>query len=386
MDERPKILIVDDEAFNVDYLEQELEDLDCVTATARNGREALAWVATEKVDLILLDIMMPEMDGFEVLSHLKADEALRDIPVVVISALDDVSHIARGIQMGAEDYLPKPFDPVLLKARIDACLEKKRLRDREVLYVRQLNRELDLAWQVQSGLLPAPLPVVPGWQIAASLKPSRQTSGDFYDLIPLSDGQLGVLIADVADKGMGAALLMVLSRTLIRTFAGQYGAQPELVLEAANQRLLSDIDTDQFVTVFYGVLDPASGVLAYCNAGHNPPYLLPAQDRGPVQALRRTGMPLGLFEDAGWERRSVEIGLGDTLLLYTDGLTDTQDEQGAFFGDERLLEVALAELGHSAQHLCDTLMAQAYAYMGGGPQVDDMTLAVIVREGGKVRA
>jgi CheY-like chemotaxis protein len=135
-----KILIVDDEPFNVDYLEQELEDLDYQTVTASNGREALAQVEAESPDVILLDIMMPEMDGFAVLEQLKANESWRDIPVIVISAMNDIESVVRGIKLGAEEYLPKPFDEVLLRARLEASLEKKRLRDQEVAYLRQVER------------------------------------------------------------------------------------------------------------------------------------------------------------------------------------------------------------------------------------------------------
>jgi len=142
IDDRAKILIVDDEPFNVDALEQELEDLGHETVSAADGREALEQVIAEQPDVILLDILMPELDGFQVLEHLKADEKLRHIPVIVISALDDIRNVVRGIEMGAEDYLPKPFDPVLLRARINACLEKKRLRDLELRYLERLEREV----------------------------------------------------------------------------------------------------------------------------------------------------------------------------------------------------------------------------------------------------
>lgn len=379
MEERARILIVDDEPFNVDYLEQELEDLDCDTVSAQNGREALGQVVAEAPDVILLDIMMPEMDGFEVLARLKADEAWRDIPVIVISALDDMGSVVKGIEMGAEDYLPKPFDPVLLKARIGVCLEKKRLRDREVLYLRRINQELDLAWRIQCGFLPSEMPDIPGWQLAATLKPSRETSGDFYDSILLPNGRLGILIADVADKGMGAALFMVLSRTLIRTYAVQYYTQPDLVFGATNRRILADTDTNQFVTVFYGILDPAAGTLTYCNAGHSPPCLLSAQSGDAIQTLRRTGPPLGILEDVAWEQRTVQLAPGDALVLYTDGITDAEDRKGKFFGQERLLGIAEANRARSAQDVQDALMAEVHKFVGGAPQFDDLTLMVVVR-------
>jgi len=182
VDERARILIVDDEPFNVDYLEQELEDLGCETASAQNGREALEQVAVEAPDVILLDIMMPEMDGFQVLAHLKANETWRDIPVIVISALHDMDSVVKGIKMGAEDYLPKPFDPVLLKARIGACLEKKRLRDREVLYLEQIETEKKRADELLHVILPP--------EIVEELKATNTVK-------PRSYQDVAVLFADV---------------------------------------------------------------------------------------------------------------------------------------------------------------------------------------------
>jgi serine phosphatase RsbU (regulator of sigma subunit) len=379
-DDRPRILIVDDEPFNIDYLEQELEDLDCHTISAANGREALQQVDSVAPDLILLDIMMPEMDGFQVLERLKADTTWRDIPVIVISALDDMDHVAKGIELGAEDYLPKPFDPVLLQARISACLEKKRLRDREVQHLRRINAELDLAWRIQSGFLPRELPDMPGWQLAALLIPSRETSGDFYDVIPLPNSQFGLLVADVSGKGMGAALFMVLSRTLIRTYAGQHYEHPEEVLAVANRRILTDIHTDQFVTAFYGVLDPRTGRLTYCNAGHNPPWHFQARHNHAVQELHRTGMPLGILAEAQWEQKAVDLLPGDTLILYSDGVTEAQNGQDEFFGEERLLEAARVSLGRPAREQHAALLARLQQFAGDAEQFDDITLAVVTRQ------
>jgi sigma-B regulation protein RsbU (phosphoserine phosphatase) len=379
-DERAKILIVDDEPFNVDYLEQELEDLDCETASASNGREALEQVSEDPPDLILLDIMMPEMDGFQVLERLKADQAWRDIPVILISALHDMDSIVRGIKLGAEDYLPKPFDPVLLEARIGASLEKKRLRDREVQYLRRINEELDLAWQIQSGFLPQALPQIPGWQLAATLKPSRETSGDFYDLIRLRGQRLGILVADVCGKGMGAALFMVLSRTLIRTYAARHPSKPATVFAAANRRILMDIRTDQFVTAFYGILNTAGGEMTYCNAGHNPPYLLAGKTGSTVHELRRTGMPLGLFADMHWESKTVRLVPGNTLILYSDGITEAHDVHKGLFGEDRLLQTALANTGQPARDIQSSIMARVSEFTGDAPPFDDITLAVLVRE------
>jgi sigma-B regulation protein RsbU (phosphoserine phosphatase) len=241
-------------------------------------------------------------------------------------------------------------------------------------------QELALAGEIQSSFLPNVLPNVAGWQLAAILEPARETSGDFYDFIRLSSGRLGIVVADVVDKGMGAALYMALCRTLIRTYAAEFDTQPDLVFSVVNRRILQDTHTNLFVTVFYGILDPTTGTLTYCNAGHNPPYLLSAQNRGPVQALRRTGMPLGVLEDAIWEQGSVQIASGDALVLYTDGITEAQDRQEEFFGEKRLLEIVQDSLGRSAQDMQDALLAEVHRFMGDASQFDDITLMAVVRE------
>jgi NarL family two-component system response regulator LiaR len=244
----------------------------------------------------------------------------------------------------------------------------------------KVGQELALAWEIQASFLPEMLPDVPGWQLAATLEPARETAGDFYDFIPLPNGRLGILVADVADKGMGAALYMALSRTLIRTYAAEYDARPELVFRAVNDRILMDTRASLFVTVFYGILDPISGTLTYCNAGHNPPYLLSAKDGGSVQELGRTGIPLGIERDMTWLRGVVPLRPGNVLLLYTDGITEAQDRNQTFFGEERLLEIAQANRGRSAVDIQDVLIAEVHGFVDGAPQFDDITLMVLVRD------
>jgi serine phosphatase RsbU (regulator of sigma subunit) len=243
----------------------------------------------------------------------------------------------------------------------------------------KMSQELRVAGEIQSSFLPTTLPELPGWQLAVTLEPARQTSGDFYDFIPLPDGRLGLLVADVADKGIGPALYMALSRTLIRTYAFQHGCEPHLALQAANQRILEDTQNDLFVTVFYGVLDPADGTFRYCNAGHNPPYLF-SPDRETAQTLTRTAMPLGLFDDQLWEMAEVRMQPGDLLLLYTDGIVEAQDEEHELFG-----EAYLQQLGHycrvkSAVFTQEKIVDAVYDFVGDAEQSDDMTLLVLKRE------
>jgi len=244
----------------------------------------------------------------------------------------------------------------------------------------KVGRELALAGKIQAGFLPEVLPNIPGWQLAATLEPARETAGDFYDFIPLPNGRLGVLVADVADKGMGAALYMALCRTLIRTYAAEYDTRPDLLLSAVNDRILMDTTASLFITVFFGALDPVSGTLTYCNAGHNPPYLLSPADGGEVRKLARTGIPLGIPENATWSQGAVRLAPGDVVVLYTDGITEAQDGRDMFFGEERLLEALRASLGRSARDIQDALLAEVRRFVGDAPQYDDITLVVALRD------
>jgi len=266
-----------------------------------------------------------------------------------------------------------------LAAQIASAMHSAEVYEQTLAHQR-LAQELALAGRIQAGFLPRRLPRLPGWQITATLRPARETSGDFYDVIPLPNGHLGLLIADVADKGIAAALYMALSRTVIRTYALQHEQRPGLVLGFANRRIMAESDTDMFVTVFYGILDPLSGALLYSNAGHNPPYLIRATGEPDPLALATTGTPLGMFEDRTWGLESVELAPGDSLVLYTDGVTEAQNARGDFFDEERLLETLEQGTGRTAQEIESALIARVDSFVGQASQFDDITLMVLVRK------
>ena len=374
------ILIVDDTPTNLRLLSQMLTERGYKVRAVTSGSRALVSVQMTPPDLILLDIKMPQMNGYEVCEHLKADAETRDIPIIFISALDETQDKVKAFTVGGVDYITKPFQLEEVLARVETHLALRRLQKQLQDANKKMEQELALAGEVQASFLPSELADTPGWQLAATLKPARETSGDFYDVIPLPNGRLGILVADVVDKGAGAALFMALSWTLIRTYAAEYPSRPELVLSAVNHRILADTHANQFVTAFYGILDPVSGTLTYCNAGHNPPVLLSAQKESVVQGLSRTGMALGVVEDTTWEQGTIQFAPGDVLVLYTDGLTDAQNRQGAFFGEERLLEVARANLFRSAQEMQEALIAEVHEFVGDAPRFDDVALMVVVRD------
>jgi sigma-B regulation protein RsbU (phosphoserine phosphatase) len=196
----------------------------------------------------------------------------------------------------------------------------------------------------------------------------------------LPNGRFGILIADVVDKGVAAALYMALSWTLIRTYAAVHPTQPERVLRAVNRRILSDTQANQFVTAFYGVLDPATGELVYASAGHCPPYHFPAGGGGQALKLARTGMPLGIFENETWGRNTTHVAPGDVLVLYTDGITEAQNGTGTSLGVDRFLETTRSHLRLPVQGVVEAILSDVHAFVGDTPQSDDIALGVIARD------
>ena len=333
---------------------------------------AWKWLATQSEARYFLSGEVPPWETQAV------DDALVVTPILDVETKEPIGgiHLSQRLDPDAASSLLPAVQSCA--AQIASALHGARVYAHELAH-ESVSRELALAGQIQANFLPDTLPDIPGWQLSAMLEPARETSGDFYDFIPLPSGRLGILIADVADKGMGAALFMALSRTLIRTYAVEHETQPELALGAANRRILADTRAGLFVTVFYGVLDPTSGELTYSNAGHNPPYLLSARDGNIIHELDRTGLPLGILDGGTWQQRVVELAAGDMLLMYTDGITEAQNAQEAFFEEDRLREVVPANVGRSARDVHDSVIAQVGAFVGDAPQSDDMTLMVVVR-------
>jgi serine phosphatase RsbU (regulator of sigma subunit) len=371
-----QILVVDDTPANLRLLSQVLTEDGYRVRAVTSGARALESAQAAPPNLILRDIRMPEMSGFEVCERLKTDPRTRDVPVIFISALDDVEAKVRAFHMGGVDYITKPFQIGEVLARAETHLALRRLQQELQERNRRYERELALAAQIQASFLP-PVPTIPGWQMAARLIPSHETSGDFYDFVPLPGERWGIVVGDVADKGAGAALFMALSWSLIRTYLVEHLSAPARALELVNRRILQDTLTTEFVTVFLGVLDPAAGTLSYGNAGHCPALLVRAG--GDVTWLARTGMALGVVEEAVWEESSVAFQAGDLLVLYTDGVTEAPSPQGKLFRSHRLKSVAREHIRAGPVEVLENVLADVMAFAAGGRLRDDIALIVLKR-------
>jgi phosphoserine phosphatase RsbU/P len=602
-----RILLVEDNELSRDMLSRRLEREGHVVSTASGGRQALEILRHHPFDLILLDLMMPDVNGFEVLEHVKSDPGLRDTPVIMLSALDEIDSVARCIEAGAEDYLPKPFDAVLLRARISASLEKKRLRDQEILsrrlieaersrsnellnvilplglalsaetefvslagrilesvksicraeggtlflregegllrvalmyndslgvsldgtvagtdlpfapielfdpatgeaftrdvaalavhegrsvnisdlysaegqhfeatrafnevhgcnfrsvlcvplknhldevigvvqllnardqesgatvpfspYLQQIveslssqcavvlnnqllrqretalakfERDVQIGRQIQADFLPETLVQPAGWEVAAYFAPAREVSGDFYDVFKLPGGHIGLVLADVCDKGVGASLFMALTRSLLRAFSERAQIAAQMFAGGGDggdvhsvrhqlTALLADLNalntvvlandylatnharTNMFVTLFFGIVDPDTGVLTYVNGGHESPILLDSE--GVKERLRPTGPAVGMMAGMDFGIKQTTMQPGDMLVAYTDGVPDARDVAGARFSEERLLEV-LCDRPPSVQASLEHIASAVRSHIGEADQFDDIT-------------
>jgi sigma-B regulation protein RsbU (phosphoserine phosphatase) len=382
------VLAVDDDSDILELVEM------CLTAegfdviTAGDGIKALEMAKAHRPDLILLDLMMPGMEGPEVMEKLKADAQTRAIPVIMLTAKAQTYEKVQGLSAGADDYITKPFELDELIARIEAVLG--RTRPTKFINpligamgdwfseegVEQLASHLQTASMIQQKLLPRGAPDLPGFDISGLLRSSMAISGDFYDFIPLGDGRLGIAIADVRGKGIPAALLMVMIRTALRLVCREEGS-PAMVLKRINDLLAVDTDAELFATMVFGVLDAMAMTLTYSNAGHCYPLYMKNQT-GTIDRLQVGGIILGSFDFAEFEAETVACKPGDEFLFYTDGVTETERaSDNALYGECRLEKILREHRYLPAEKLCRAIETDVLNFSGTNLQHDDITIVAV---------
>ena len=331
------LLIVDDDETNRDMLARRLRRYGYTVSTAPSGVQALKLARTQTFDLILLDMIMPGLDGFQVLAKLKAEPALREIPVIMLSALDEENGIARCIEMGAEDYLSKPFNPVFLWARIGACLERKRLRDRQRAAFEELQQsqqrlaaELAEAAAYVRSLLPAPLtgPIETEW----CFHPGAQLGGDAFGYHWIDQNHFAIYLLDVCGHGVGAALLSVsvLNTLRAQTLPGADFRQPATVLAALNRTFQMEKQNQLYFTIWFGVYRQEERELVYASGGHPPALLLgPSGSSTPALTAIRTPSPaIGCLEEASYANAVQPVPPASRLLVLSDGVFEILRDNG----------------------------------------------------------
>jgi sigma-B regulation protein RsbU (phosphoserine phosphatase) len=340
-----RILIVDDDDVNRQIMSRQLERQGHVAVSTETGAEALKLLKRVPFDLIILDVMMPGMSGFEVLEKLKADERLRETPVIVISALEDPSAMAACIEMGAEDYLPREYDPIILRARIGSIMERARLKRQKDSYVKaiedaqkRLQTELSDAAKYVSSLLPAPILSGPV-RVAWSFIPSLSLGGDIFGYHSRPDGRFALYLIDVSGHGIEAALLSVTIMNMLKgeTLPGTDFSDPADVLSALNRRFRSEDQNNMYFTIWYGVYDQASRQLSYSSGGNSAGVVIGPD--GSKTPLITEGIVIGVDEDYLFANAAVEVAPGSRLYVYSDGIYEVRTKDGDVFGMDEFTDV-----------------------------------------------
>ncbi len=389
------ILVVDDTPANLQVLTGMLKDHRYKVRPVPSGKLALQAAQRDPPDLILLDINMPEMNGYEVCERLKADEWLRGIPVIFISALAEPLDKVRAFALGGVDYITKPFQMEELHARVATHLKLRRLQvELEETNARlerandRMSQDLKAAAKIQKTFLPCASPKAPNVELAWAYRPCDELGGDGLNIIPLGAGRVALYVLDVSGHGVSAALLSVtLSRLMSppsepasilirnRTGAEQYDITPPgEVADELNRLFRFDKATEQFATLLYGVLDVATGDFRYVSAGHPGPVHLPA-GAAPV-ILESAGFPIGLAEEAYGERR-VRLAERDRLYVYSDGLPDSRNAGDESFSDARLLEAITRGRDAALGKGVTALLAEVSRWHGNEGSQDDISILAV---------
>ena len=371
-----RVLIVDDAKVNVDILVEALRH-DYKLAVALSGESALQSIERNPPDLVLLDILMPGIDGYEVCRRLRASPQTRELPVMFLSSLEEVQNKTLGFEVGANDYLTKPFEILEVKARVRSLLKAKAYSD---AVKEKIASELRIARDIQLGMLPSDIAsstAGTGIEIATFLEPAREVGGDLYEVLRTDDGRLVVVIGDVSGKGIPAALFMAVTMTLVRTMGFRY-REPDEIIFHVSEALARQNSRDMFVTLFCAVFDPAHDVVTCASAGH-PSLVRVRPGSPPTLPAGPTGGLAGIERGLKFTRQSIEFLAGDTLVLYTDGVTEAMNEQDELFDDERLLAHFAAVSSKTAAETVTSLVDAVRRFVGQREPSDDIAILAMRR-------
>jgi sigma-B regulation protein RsbU (phosphoserine phosphatase) len=385
---RSKILVVDDEPdlelmvrtkFRKEIKQNELEFV-----FAHNGQEALdKLVEDANIDLVMSDINMPVMDGLTLLSRLAGTN--RILKAVIVSAYGDMQNIRTAMNRGAYDFLMKPIDfedfqVTVAKTRkaLDEIKQGAQAKDQ----LNAIQHELKVATRIQQSILPRTFPPFPhrkDFNIYAEMLAAKDVGGDFYDFFLIDENRLGFVVGDVSGKGVPAAILMAVSRTLLRATALTAESAGEC-LNYVNQVLVRQSDPAMFVTIFYGILHTDTGELEYAVGGHNPPFLF-SEARGVEMIKTKGGMIVGMIEQARYNTERTQLQPGDAIYLYTDGVSEAEDVAENQLGEERMEQMLQELKSQPVEEIIRATFRLIDGFAKGAPQHDDITAMALRYEG-----
>jgi len=398
------ILLVDDDATNLQVLYETLKDRDYRLLVANSGEKALAIAATAHPALVLLDIMMPGIDGFETLLRLKAEPNTASCAVIFLSALDETKDKVKGLKLGAVDYISKPFDPDEVIARVEThlkilCLEQNLARKNRQLVEANQHMRLDLeaAVRVQESFLPKAALQNDSARFAWTYQPCEELGGDFLNVFAFDQRYVGMYVVDVCGHGVPSSLLAVTIGRSLNLEAGVSSVltepsdhprgfdivSPARVATRLNQLFPMDTTTGLYFTMLYGVLDTASGEFRFVSTGHPGPLV--ANGDGAANVHEIAGRPIGLWPDSDYAEQLLELKAGDRLFLYTDGLSEERNSQGDQFGEARMPAVVASAADTGLEGTVDTLVREVTAWGGDNQLRDDVAIVAVEIAGNEAR-
>lgn len=384
-----KILSVDDELdlerLLTQYFRRKIKKGEYEFYFAHNGLEALQIMLVQPdFDVILSDINMPEMDGLTLLAKINEmqNPALK---CIMVSAYGDMENIRSAMNQGAFDFTTKPINLEDLERTIEKAAQQIsfiKKAQQEHTQLESIRNDLHIAQEIQQTILPKtfpPFPELKSFDIYAYMNAAKYVGGDFYDFFRIDQDRLGFVIADVAGKGVPAAIFMAISRTVIRTIALTENSAA-MCMQRSNAFLCQENTNEMFVTVFYGILNLNTGLVTYCNAGHNPPILM-KKDNTVVSVPLTNDFILGSIDNITYHEKTLQLSPGDNLLLYTDGITEAMNTRHEQYSEQRLLENCQELIGKSPKEIVDKITETVGKFVVGAVQSDDITLLSITYQG-----
>lgn len=377
-----RILVVEDDPAILRGLTDNLKFESYEVFSATDGESGYHLIREKKPHFIILDLMLPKLTGYELCRRVRSEGITT--PILMLSARSQEADRVLGLDLGADDYVTKPFSVRELLARIRATLRQQQGRLREHA---RLDQEVRMASEVQQRLFPQFRPPLDTLDYGGFCQPALGISGDYYDFLNLGPGRLGLLVADVCGKGISAALLMASLHACVHIQAPLLGDRCGELVTKVNALLYEITDAERFATVFYAVYDDSTRLLTYANAGHEPALLLRGQTAVGSTAesgndwpqftcvrLHSDTPPVGIFASLPTVEQSVQLTRGEWLLIFSDGITEALNEKDEEFGRERLLEIVLRNPRRTAVQMRDAMFAEVSAHGSGRPQSDDLTL------------
>lgn len=369
-EKKKKILCIDDSRLNRAFIQKTLAPLNFDVEEAETGQKGLKLLAESSFDLILLDIVMPEMDGFTFLKEFKKIEREDFIPIILMTGLDDLKSKIKGLNTGADDYLLKPLNEEELIARVMSLLRLKKANSELFEKNQQIKRELEAAKRIQQFIIPHNFSFIQAPTVSGRYIPIEDIGGDFFDCYAIDNNRTAFLIADVTGHGIPAALTMTMAKMLFSIYVQRHNSTAELLKDINRQLHKTMLDT-QYITAFYIIYNRETSKLTYSNAGHTRALYF-RSTKSQILALDTFGFFLGITDDAEYEEKSIEVHPGDRLFIYTDGITEAKNRTGEEFGEMNLAKFIKNNSDIKGENFCNKLMNSLSEFIQGQEINDDL--------------